>query len=401
MTLVQLAAIGVVASDVLGSAAIADWLGLLVHVGSVTLTRSTSLLDAAPWLSWRVPSPSAAIVAAYYVVLVGAVCLGRQAKRRRRSRVVLRVAVGAATALFLWIVVAPWTLVQALGDGRLHLLMFDVGQGDAMLVTFPNGRQLAVDSGGVSVRGDFDIGDRVIGPAIRARGSIGLDYLAVTHGDPDHIGGARALLRDFQPREIWWGVPVANHEATALVRAEAERIRAGWRTLQRGDRFEIGAVELRVHHPPLPDWERQRVRNDDSLVFELRLGEVSMLLTGDISRETEHQLRGSLALGPLVVLKVAHHGSGTSSREEFIEQLRPRIALIGVGRANPYGHPVRNVLDRLEHVGAAIFRTDIDGQIEVTTDGRTIHVETFTGRHFEVAKDTKERRSTKQEARSQ
>ena len=91
-------------------------------------------------------------------------------------------------------------------------------------------------------------------------------------------------------REIWWGVPVANHEPTALVRAEADRARATWRTLQRGDRFDIGGVELRVHHPPPPDWERQKVRNNDSLVIELRFGQVSVLLTGDIGREVEQEL---------------------------------------------------------------------------------------------------------------
>ena len=116
--------------------------------------------------------------------------------------------------------------------------MFDVGQGDAMLVTFPNGRRLVVDAGASGAA--FDIGDRVIGPALRARGAVTVDYLAITHGDPDHLGGARALARDFRPREIWWGVPVPNHQPTLDVRAEADRARAAWRTLQRGDRLEVG-----------------------------------------------------------------------------------------------------------------------------------------------------------------
>ena len=77
--------------------------------------------------------------------------------------------------------------------------MMDVGQGDAMLVTLPNGRTLMVDTGGVSLHGEFDIGDRVLGPALRARGIGRLDYLAITHGDPDHIGGALSLVRDFAP----------------------------------------------------------------------------------------------------------------------------------------------------------------------------------------------------------
>jgi competence protein ComEC len=133
-----------------------------------------------------------------------------------------------------------------------------------------------------------------------------------------------------------------------------------------------------VHHPPPPDWERQRVRNDDSLVMELRFGDVSMLLAGDIGHDVEQSLLPLLDPRPLVVLKVPHHGSATSSSASFLERLHPAIALIGVGRANSYGHPVRAVIDRLHTAGARVFRTDRDGQIDVATDGHSLYVETFT-----------------------
>ena len=131
----------------------------------------------------------------------------------------LRVLRGWHLALFVWIALAPATLARSFGDGRLHLTVMDVGQGDAMLVTLPNGRTLMVDTGGVSLRGDFDIGDRVLGPALRARGIVRLDYLAITHGDPDHIGGAASLAKDFAPREVWAGTFVANHEPTLKLQA--------------------------------------------------------------------------------------------------------------------------------------------------------------------------------------
>ena len=124
------------------------------------------------------------------------------------------------------------------------------------------------------------------------------------------------------------------------------------------------------------------MRNDDSLVLELRYGNVSMLLTGDIGREVEQQLIPTLDLLPTVVLKVAHHGSATSSALSFIDRVHPAIALIGVGRGNLYGHPVRPVLERLQATGAAIFRTDLEGQIDVVTDGRTLKVETWSGRRL-------------------
>ena len=90
------------------------------------------------------------------------------------------------------------------------------------------------------------------------------------------------------------------------------------------------------------------MRNDDSLVIELRYGQVSMLLTGDIGREVEQALLPTLDLLPIVVLKSPHHGSGTSSSEEFIQKLKPRVVVISCGRANPYGHPVPQVLKRYE-----------------------------------------------------
>jgi competence protein ComEC len=175
-------------------------------------------------------------------------------------------------------------------------------------------------------------------------------------------------------------VPVANHEPTTALRADADRQRTAWRTLQRGGRIEIGGVQVILHHPPLPDWERQRVRNNDSLVIELRFGQVSVLLTGDIDRAVEEELAASLAGGRLVVLKVPHHGSATSSSPALLEAVRPAIALIGVGRGNPYGHPAPWVLGRLDDAGAEVFRTDLDGQIDVVTDGERIEVTTWTGR---------------------
>ncbi len=248
-----------------------------------------------------------------------------------------------------------------------------------MLVTFPNGRTLLVDAGGASAGGGFDVGDRVLGPALRHRGIGRLDYLAITHADLDHIGGAESLARDFAPAEVWYGTFVEHHEPTMRLRATADRTRSGWRSLLTQDRIEIGGVELRVHHPPIPDWQRRKVRNDDSLVIELRFGQVSMLLTGDISSDVERQLLGSLDLLPIVVLKSPHHGSGTSSSDPFIAAIQPALVLVSSGRANPFGHPLPHVLARYKAIGAEVLRTDLVGQIDVVTDGRSAQVTTFVG----------------------
>jgi competence protein ComEC len=369
MAIVQVAAMITAAADAAGVESLAHAAGWITHAGVRGLIDSAFVIDAAPWLTWRVPSPSLALVAGYYALLLIWLFVFR------RAWMAVLVA-----GVFVWIAISPPTLSRGFGDGQLHLTMMDVGQGDAMLVTLPNGRTVFIDAGGVSIRGDFDIGDRVIGPALRARGLGSLDYLAITHGDPDHIGGAASLVRDFSAGEVWDGVFVNNHEPTEKLKAVATKRRSAWRALQKGDRLFLGGVELRVHHPPLPDWERQKVRNDDSLVIELRYGQVSMLLTGDIGREVEQALIPTLDLLPIVVLKSPHHGSGTSSTEELVRAIKPQVVVISCGRGNPYGHPLPYVLARYRSIGAEVYRTDRDGQIDVTTNGDTVTVGTYRAR---------------------
>lgn len=372
MAMVQIAAMITTLADWADAASLADAAGWATFVGVRGLIDSAALVDFAPWLTWRVPSPALIVSGAYYALLV-AWFLTPHATGLRRP-----IAIAAGLSL-IWIAVAPATLARSFGDGRLHLTLMDVGQGDAILVTLPNGRTLMVDTGGVSLRGEFDIGDRVLGPALRARGLGRLDYLAITHGDPDHLGGAMSIVRDFHPSEIWYGVFVNNHEPLQRLQAMASRRRSAWRWLQSNDVIELGDVQLRVHHPSTPDWQRQKVRNDDSLVMELRYRTVSMLLTGDIGQDVEQDLIAKLDLLPTVVLKSPHHGSGTSSSTAFIQAIKPKLVLISAGRGNPYGHPLPYVLERYRAVGAEVLRTDLAGQIEVVTDGSSVTTTTFAG----------------------
>ena len=171
-----------------------------------------------------------------------------------------------------------------------------------------------------------------------------------------------------------------------MLRAEARAARTPWRWLQRGDRLELGAIDIRVHHPPIPDWERQRVRNDDSVVLELRYGEVSVVLPGDISEEVERELAGLLPPARRRVLKAGHHGSATSTSEVWLDALRPELVVISCGRDNRYGHPAPAVLQRLKTRRIEVRRTDVEGQVIVETDGRTLtttvprrHEATMTG----------------------
>jgi competence protein ComEC len=226
----------------------------------------------------------------------------------------------------------------------------------------------------------FDVGDRVVAPVLRAAGVRRLDYLVLSHGDPDHIGGAPSIVSEFRPREIWEGIPVPRFEPLSRLRTEAGRRGLRWTTVRAGDRVDVDGVTVAVLHPDPPDWERQRVRNDDSIVLELRWRDTALWLTGDIGKAVERGLPSRMSPAPLRVLKVPHHGSLTSSTVDFVQAVRPTIAVVSAGRANHFGHPAEEVLRRYRDAGTEIFRTDRDGEVTIDTDGYAVNVRTFTGR---------------------
>jgi competence protein ComEC len=221
---------------------------------------------------------------------------------------------------------------------------------------------------------------------IREAGFRRIDRLALTHGDPDHIGGALSILREFRPRQVWEGIPVPRSAPLTTLRTTTESSGGRWANVYAGDHEWIDQVEVVARHPSPADWERQKVRNDDSLVLELRWRDVSVLLTGDIGVPVERSLAGHLPASRLRVIKVPHHGSATSSSAAFIEALRPQVAIVSVGRSNHFSHPVPAVLDRYQGVGAAIFRTDQDGAVTLETDGHSIEIQSLKGRHISVGR---------------
>jgi competence protein ComEC len=275
--------------------------------------------------------------------------------------------------------------VPAAAAGKLRVVFLDVGQGDATLVQVPDGRALLVDAGGVAGSG-FDIGERVLGPSLRAFGVRTLSTLVLTHGDPDHIGGAPSALRRFAPTVLWEGVPVPPHIKLRELETAAIEAHAVVRAVQAGDRERDGPVQIRVLHPPLPDWERQRVRNEDSVVLELRIGAVSIVLPGDIGAEGERAIVKDLALGPIAVIKAPHHGSSTSSTAPFVAASHPAAVVFSAGRGNRFGHPAPPVVQRYRGAGAQVFRTDEDGAIVMDTDGVTIEVSTWSGRRLKLSR---------------
>jgi competence protein ComEC len=347
--------------------------GRVAHWATSALLESARLVDVAPWLSIRVPPPHVALIVCYYGSLAASLVA------RSRIRVATRVLFAASAAAIVTGQPASW--LRAVGDPpHLRLIAFDVGQGDSTLLQFPDRSALLVDAGGVPFGSTaFDIGARVLAPALWSRGLRRLDGLVVTHGDPDHIGGAPAILDDFAPAALWQGIPVAAHASVNAVLDRAMTAGARIENRRLGDVRRFGDVDVRVLHPPAPDWERPRVRNDDSIVLDVRYGEVSILLMGDVGASVEREIIPLLRPASTRILKVGHHGSRTSTSQVFLDAVRPHIAIISCGRGNTFGHPAPEVLQRLEAIGADIYRTDRDGEITLESDGHYVRVRTFTG----------------------
>jgi competence protein ComEC len=258
-----------------------------------------------------------------------------------------------------------------------------VSQGDSLLVAFPDGETMLVDAGGFPGFGNMkrkpqiDMGEDVISPYLWSRHIRRLDYAVLTHGHSDHMGGLAAILDNFRPHVLWIGAEPDTPEWRAIeLVAARDGVRIVPLTRKDGDK-NIGGAQIRIL-APAPDYvSEETAKNDDSLVMEISYGRRRVLLTGDAEQPIESELAANGLLRPVTLLKVGHHGSKTSSSEEFLEQVRPEFAVISDGYLNQFHHPHPSVLARLKEHHAAILRTDERGLITFRTDGERVDLQTF------------------------
>ena len=266
---------------------------------------------------------------------------------------------------------------------RLELTVLDVGQGDSLFLSFPHGHTMLVDGGGElgnfhsgSMRSGIDIGEEVVSPYLWSRGIKKIDVVALTHAHEDHLGGLPAIFENFRVGEFWVGRDIqsaAYRQVLAAARAHGVVIRH----LKQGDSFSEDGVSGEVLWPDDLS-ESQAAKNDDSLVLRLTDGAETLLLAGDIERPSERKILAEEQPVKVDFLKVAHHGSKTSTTDPFLSAAHPAFAAISVGRDNLFGHPSPEVNERLEAAGVRVYRTDRDGAITASTDGKSLSVSTFS-----------------------
>ncbi|HYO62723.1 MAG TPA: ComEC/Rec2 family competence protein [Pyrinomonadaceae bacterium] len=312
----------------------------------------------------------------------------RASCRRVGGHVTVRLAASALAGLFVVILAHPFAAPRP--EGRLRVDFLDVGQGDAALVTMPDGATLLVDGGGRPRWRDegedetaFEpdrrgVGESVVSEFLWWRGLDAVDYALATHADADHVEGLADIFANFPVRAALVArAPAGDAEYARFARSAAARGVPVY-ALARGDTLRFGGVSVDVLWPPRETPQaRAPSRNDDSIVLRLRYGRRSILLTGDIEATAEARLLAAREDLRADAAKVAHHGSRTSSSAEFVAAVGPRVAVVPVGRDSPYGHPHAEVVRRWRDAGARLLTTGRCGTVTVSTDGDDLKVETF------------------------
>jgi competence protein ComEC len=317
----------------------------------------------------RVAMPALAAIAA----MAAAYALALLLARRHR---VLAAASLALLACAAWFVFAHPRRFEY-QPHELEITAIDIGQGDSFLVVTPHGRTLLLDSGGLlgTSHSELDIGEDVVSPYLWQRGLSHLDAAAFSHSHADHIGGMAAILRNFHPDELWYAPNYPSHEVESLF-AAADR--AHVRRIQRheGEAFDFDGVHFEVLSPSSDTELKPRGQDDASMVLRLTYAGHSALLVGDIHKRIEKLLveeaeehHQSLHAD---LLKVAHHGSNTSSCDEFLDAVRPDYAVISSGIRNPFRHPRPEVIERLAEHRAKTYRTDWLGPITFFIDANGV-----------------------------
>lgn len=347
----------------------------------------SSWLAASPFAFIEVAPPAPVGLWLYYAGLTAIVILGRQIKAGGIPKVTAGLRAGASRSMSLvnqrsgkWVVpslatmaVLVWFIAITMPDDRLHVSFLDVGQGDAILIQ-QGTQQVLVDGGPSPQQVNVELGrqmpfwDRTI------------ELVVLTHPDQDHLAGLVEVLQRFRVAKVL----TPNLDSDSALYGEWQRLieerNIDKTTACAGQQMALAGATLTVLHPPDNAWcnADEDIGDDNSTVLLLKMGRVSFLLTADIGQEAESYLVTRRAACRSAVLKVAHHGSATSTTQEFLDTVSPQIAVISVGTENKFGHPSPEVVARLEQkLGAGnICRTDRHGTVTFTTDGEKLWLST-------------------------
>lgn len=265
-----------------------------------------------------------------------------------------------------------WQEVFDLIHPNLEVVFFDVGQGDATFIETPQGHQILIDGGSgkkilEKLSEEMPFWDR------------SLDLVILTHPEKDHLGGLIWVLNRYQVANILWTGILRETKVFEEWQKKLEKEEANIVIAQAGQKIKAGNLQIYILFPQesLAGKSFEESSNDTSIVSQFSFGENTFLFTGDISKKVEKELLAREIELSSEVLKVAHHGSKNSTSKEFLAEVAPEIAVISSGRNNPYGHPRQQVLRNLENLAIKVLRTDQQGDIKISSNGKNLEILNF------------------------
>jgi competence protein ComEC len=309
--------------------------------------------------------------------------------KNSRLQIPVFIPISAFLILLALIIFHPFSSPKI--DGKLRVDYLDVGQGDSALITFPNGETLLVDGGGkpkfstIYTQRDGEeaepftpdtrnIGEAVVSEFLWEKGYDKIDYILATHADTDHIQGLVDVARNFKVKTAIFGrTPMQDVDFIELNNVLQKRS-IPIQTVLHGDILTFGEAKIEILYPENTD---EISDNNHCVTFRLIFGDRKFFFTGDIEKETENLLVQTPQLLQSDVVKVAHHGSRSSSIASFIEASKAKVAVISVGKESPFGHPHEEVVERWKNSNAQILQTGERGTISLSTDGKDLQLSTF------------------------
>lgn len=354
---------------------IAKILSIFMSVG-IQILISISEISHLPFSKIYIPTPKVWQIVIYYicVIVINRIYIAFNLKNPDFTSIRIRNLVALLKFKFrqnrnkvLKVLIVFVSLVFILNTipEKLKIHFVDVGQGDCTFITTPQNKTILIDGGG-SMSEEYDVGKSTLLPYILDRGYTKLDYVFISHFDQDHVGGILSILEELRVGQVYISKQEQDSENYQKFLKIVKNKKIQVKVLKQGDCLKI---ENNLYFDilwPIEEQIQENVLNNNAMVMKLRYGKFSMLFTGDIEDVAEKKIldfyeeKGEDILKS-DVLKVAHHGSKTSTTQSFFEKVNPKICLIGVGKNNMFGHPTAEVLERIN--GTKIYRTDENGEI--------------------------------------
>ena len=324
-------------------------------------------------------TPTLKFIFLYYCLLVFIII-----KERIQIRINIKLRNKVIAILIILVIINPIKYFSNIKQSNLKIYFVDVGQGDSTCIVTPKNKIILIDGGGNSKDENYDIGKQTLLPYLLDKKINKIDYCIVSHFDSDHCGGLMYILKNLKVKNIIIGKQYEEYENYKEFIKIAKDKKINIRVVEAGEKITI---EKNLYIDILWPINREKMViqnaiNNNSLVFKLRYINFSMLFTGDIEEIAEKKIldkyKENTEFLKSTILKVAHHGSKTSSTKEFINIVKPKYAVIGVGKDNKFGHPSNVTIENLKTINTEIYRTDEMGEISINVNIRgNINIEEF------------------------